>query len=124
MGVLLDENLPHDLIADLVGHFVSTVRGLRWAGTKNGVLLKRASSSYDELVIDSSHELRSASVLPPAVECSPSAADVMCVASAYRRPAMACRAACRSCHASTATRIKVARSAPHLEQMRVPRNGA
>jgi hypothetical protein len=26
--VLLDENLPHDLIAALVGHSVSTVQGL------------------------------------------------------------------------------------------------
>jgi hypothetical protein len=28
--VLLDENLPHDLIAALVGHSVSTVQGLGW----------------------------------------------------------------------------------------------
>lgn len=43
MRVLLDENLPHDLIATLVGHEVVTVQGLGWAGTLNGELLKRAA---------------------------------------------------------------------------------
>lgn len=42
MRVLLDENLPHDLIADLRGHDVVTVQGLDWAGVKNGDLLRRA----------------------------------------------------------------------------------
>jgi hypothetical protein len=42
MRVLLDENLPHDLIEALVGHSISTVQGLGWAGIKNGELLKRA----------------------------------------------------------------------------------
>jgi Domain of unknown function (DUF5615) len=48
--VLLDENLPHDLIAGLVGHSVSTVQGLGWAGTKNGDLLRRASDVTDAFV--------------------------------------------------------------------------
>jgi hypothetical protein len=48
--VLLDENLPHDLIAALVGHSVSTVQGLGWAGTENGALLKRASGVTDAFV--------------------------------------------------------------------------
>jgi hypothetical protein len=48
--VLLDENLPHDLIAALVGHSVSTVQGLGWAGTKNGDLLNRASGVTDIFV--------------------------------------------------------------------------
>lgn len=43
MRVLLDENLPHDLIADLVGYDVVTVQGLGWAGVKNGDLLHRAA---------------------------------------------------------------------------------
>ena len=47
MRVPLDENLPHDLIAALAGHTVSTVQGLGWAGTKNGALLKRASGVTD-----------------------------------------------------------------------------
>ncbi len=50
MRVLLDENLPHDLIAALVGHSVSTVQSLGWAGTKNGDLLNRASGVTDIFV--------------------------------------------------------------------------
>ena len=50
MRVLLDENLPHDPIAALVDHSVSTVQGLGWAGTKNGDLLNRASGVTDAFV--------------------------------------------------------------------------
>ena len=50
MRVLLDENLPHDLIAALVGHEVVSVQGLGWAGVKNGELLRRASGRVDALV--------------------------------------------------------------------------
>ena len=50
MRVLLDENLPHDLIDALVDHSVSTVQGLGWEGTKNGALLKRASGLIDAFV--------------------------------------------------------------------------
>jgi hypothetical protein len=42
LRVLLDENLPHDLILELGGHNVVTVQGLGWAGVKNGELLRRA----------------------------------------------------------------------------------
>jgi hypothetical protein len=48
--VLLDENLPHDLIDALSGHSVSTVHGRGWAGTTNGALLKRASGVIDAFV--------------------------------------------------------------------------
>ena len=62
MRALLDENLPHDLIATLVGHEVVTVQGLGWAGTTNGDLLKRASGQVDALVtmdrkLDREHDL-------------------------------------------------------------------
>ena len=50
MRVLLDENLPHDLIAELAGHHVSTVQGLGWAGVKNGELLHRAAGQIDVLL--------------------------------------------------------------------------
>ena len=50
MRVLLDENLPHDLINALAGHSVLTVQGLGWEGTKNGVLVKRASGLIDAFV--------------------------------------------------------------------------
>jgi hypothetical protein len=48
--VLLDENLPHDLIAELIGHDVVTVQGLGWAGVKNGDLLRRAAGQIDAFV--------------------------------------------------------------------------
>ena len=47
MRVLLDENLPHDLASELVGHDVVTVQGLGWAGIKNGELLQRATDKID-----------------------------------------------------------------------------
>ena len=66
MRVLLDENLPHDLIAALVGHSISTVQGLGWDGTKNGALLKRASGLIDAFVtIDGNLQYQqNVSVLP------------------------------------------------------------
>jgi hypothetical protein len=48
--VLLDENLPHDLVGALTGHSVSTVQGFGWAGTKNGALLRRASDVCDVFI--------------------------------------------------------------------------
>lgn len=50
MRVLLDENLPHDLIDALPGHSVGTVHGHGWAGITNGALLKRASGVIDAFV--------------------------------------------------------------------------
>jgi hypothetical protein len=48
--VLLDENLPHDLIAHLPAHAVTTVQGMGWAGVENGELLRRASGHFDAFV--------------------------------------------------------------------------
>jgi Domain of unknown function (DUF5615) len=48
--VLLDENLPHDLIAGLSAHTVSTVQGMGWAGVENGELLSRASGQTDAFI--------------------------------------------------------------------------
>ena len=50
MRVLLDENLPHDLIAELIGHDVATVQGVGWSGVKNGDLLRRAIGQTDVFV--------------------------------------------------------------------------
>ena len=50
MRVLLDENLPVDLAAELVGHDVATVSGLGWQGIKNGELLQRAQREFEVLV--------------------------------------------------------------------------
>lgn len=48
--VLLDEQLPLDLAAELVGHEVHTVVGLGWQGVTNGDLLRRASGRFEALV--------------------------------------------------------------------------
>ena len=50
MRVLLDENIPHDLIPQFPGHVVLTVQGLGWAGVKNGDLLVRARGQIDAFV--------------------------------------------------------------------------
>jgi len=48
--VLLDEQLPLDLAAALVGHSVDTVAGRGWTGITNGELLRRMEGQYDALV--------------------------------------------------------------------------
>ena len=50
MRVLLDESVPRQLGAKLLGHDVSTVQREGWSGTKNGALLKRAAESFDAFV--------------------------------------------------------------------------
>ena len=50
MRVLLDENLPRALAAELTGHEVSTVQAAGWSGTTNGKLLQRAQGSFDALL--------------------------------------------------------------------------
>ena len=50
MRVLLDENLPLALAAQLPGHEVETVIGLGWAGVQNGELLRRATGRCDAFV--------------------------------------------------------------------------
>jgi predicted nuclease of predicted toxin-antitoxin system len=48
--VLLDENLPRDLVRALPGHDVVTVHGLGWAGLRNGELLARAAGHVDAFI--------------------------------------------------------------------------
>ncbi len=50
MRVLLDENLPLEFAAEIVGFSVATVRGLGWSGTKNGELMRRAAPVCDVFV--------------------------------------------------------------------------
>jgi predicted nuclease of predicted toxin-antitoxin system len=52
MKLLLDENLPHKLRAELPGgHDVFTVAHLGWSGLENGALLaKAAAAGFDALV--------------------------------------------------------------------------
>ena len=47
MRILLDENLPADLAAELAGHEVATVTRLGWQGIKNRELLRRAQGRFD-----------------------------------------------------------------------------
>jgi len=48
--ILLDENLPADLAAELVGHEVAAVTRLGWQGIKNAELLRRAQGRFEVLV--------------------------------------------------------------------------
>ena len=51
MKIVLDENLPHELRHQLVGHDVFTVAYMGWSGTKNGALLARAAQDgFDAFV--------------------------------------------------------------------------
>ena len=50
MRVLLDENLPRDLVSVLAEHEVVTVQGLGWSGLKNGDLLRRAAGHIDAFI--------------------------------------------------------------------------
>lgn len=48
--VLLDENLPRALAAELTGHDVSTVQAENWSSRTNGELLWCAQGSFDALL--------------------------------------------------------------------------
>jgi hypothetical protein len=51
MKVLLDENLPHQLRNEILGHEVFTVAYMGWSGVENGELLSAASQdAFDALV--------------------------------------------------------------------------
>lgn len=50
MRVLLDENLPRALAAELAGHHVSSVQAEGWSGAKNGELLRQAAECFDALL--------------------------------------------------------------------------
>jgi len=56
--VLLDEQLPRQLAPYLVGHTVTTVQQLGWAGLKNGELLARAESSGLDAVVTADQNIQ------------------------------------------------------------------
>lgn len=58
MRILIDESLPIDLAAELPGHDVSTVRGRRWRGLRNGVLLRAAVDAGFQVVLTADQSLR------------------------------------------------------------------
>ena len=57
MRVLLDEQLPRQLAAYLVGHDTTTVQQQGWAGTKNGELLRRAVEANVEVFVTADRNL-------------------------------------------------------------------
>jgi predicted nuclease of predicted toxin-antitoxin system len=50
MRLLLDESLPRGLKSFLVGHDVSTVQEMGWAGTSNGKLLQLAQAEFEVFI--------------------------------------------------------------------------
>jgi hypothetical protein len=48
--VLLDEQMPKDLVAELAGHEVRTIGQMGWKGLENGELLARAAERFDALI--------------------------------------------------------------------------
>ena len=50
MRVLLDENVPHDLIPQFPDHDILTVQGLGWTGMKNGDFLMRVRGKIDAFI--------------------------------------------------------------------------
>ena len=50
MRVLLDESLPHDLVAMIPDHEVSTVSDEGWKSVKNGKLLALAATRFDVFI--------------------------------------------------------------------------
>ena len=50
MRILLDESLPHDLVALIPDHEVSTVSDEGWKSVKNGKLLALAASKFDAFI--------------------------------------------------------------------------
>ena len=57
MKVLLDENLPHQMRQEIVGHDVFTVAYMGWSGIENGELLERAAASDFDVLISNDRGL-------------------------------------------------------------------
>jgi predicted nuclease of predicted toxin-antitoxin system len=51
MKLLLDENLPHQLRHEILGHECFTVAYMGWAGVENGELLTRATEQGFEALV-------------------------------------------------------------------------
>jgi hypothetical protein len=50
MRLLLDECMPRPLKRELAGHHVKTVQEMGWPGTRNGALLRLATTRFDALL--------------------------------------------------------------------------
>ncbi len=51
MKLLLDENLPHQLRHEILGHDCSTVAFMGWGGVENGALLQKAAGTGFEALL-------------------------------------------------------------------------
>jgi hypothetical protein len=51
LKLLLDENLPHQIRHELVGHDVFTAAYMNWSGIENGELLRLAASQGFDVLI-------------------------------------------------------------------------
>ena len=58
MLILLDENLPLELAAELSGHDVRSVRDMAWRGKRNGELLALMRDSDIEFFVTVDQSLR------------------------------------------------------------------
>lgn len=70
MKVLLDENLPHQLRLEIVGHDVFTVAFMGWSGVENGKLLREAKAADFDVFVTNDRGLeyqQETSSLPIAV---------------------------------------------------------
>jgi predicted nuclease of predicted toxin-antitoxin system len=70
MKVLLDENLPHQLRHEIIGHDVYTTAFMNWSGVENGELLTVAATEGCEVLITTDRGLeyeQNLALLPIAV---------------------------------------------------------
>ncbi len=58
MHILLDECVPRPLRWEFVGHVVSTIRDMGWAGKKNGELLALMAGAGFEVLLTVDQNLR------------------------------------------------------------------
>jgi hypothetical protein len=58
MRVMLDENIPRQVMLVLQDHLVSTIEKEGWKGIANGALLDRIENKFDVLITSDGHMLR------------------------------------------------------------------
>lgn len=51
MNVIIDENVPHPLLAYFSHHITTSVQHEGWAGIKNGTLLELIEDRFDVFVL-------------------------------------------------------------------------
>lgn len=64
MRILVDESLPRQLAAEIPSHDVVSVRAQRWAGLRNGVLLRAAVDAGFDALLTADSSMRFQQNLP------------------------------------------------------------